>query len=164
MYGCYIPCIQIRPLFLCNEYLIGYFVVVKISKFYSERLAFSIHGPKMGSCINNFGFKRPQGVLSYGQAKPWRDSLSQSSTGIPRRSHGPGVWRYSSTTASLMKNYRPISLLSHVYKLFSRFVTNRLATTLDEFQPPENAGFRNGYSIVDHVYAVRQIMQNIERV
>ncbi|CAH2241460.1 jg15657 [Pararge aegeria aegeria] len=40
---------------------------------------------------------------------------------------------------SLLKNYRPTSLLSHVYKLFSRVITNRFARSLDEFQPTEQA-------------------------
>lgn len=42
---------------------------------------------------------------------------------------------------TLIKNNRPIMLLNHVYKLFSRVVTNRLARRLDEFQPPEQLGF-----------------------
>ncbi|MBF2449421.1 reverse transcriptase family protein [Listeria seeligeri] len=63
---------------------------------------------------------------------------------------------------TLLKNYRPITLLSHVYKLFSRVVTNRLAIKLDEYQPPEQAGFRKGYSTVDHIHTVRQIIQKTE--
>ncbi|KAI8440552.1 hypothetical protein MSG28_001794 [Choristoneura fumiferana] len=63
---------------------------------------------------------------------------------------------------TLLKNYRPISLLSHVYKLFSRVITNRLARRLDEFQPPEQAGFRSGYSTIDHIHTVRQIIQKTE--
>ena len=63
---------------------------------------------------------------------------------------------------TLLKNYRPISLLSHVYKLFSRVVTNRLARRLDEFQPPEQAGFRSGYGTIDHIHTVRQIIQKSE--
>lgn len=47
-------------------------------------------------------------------------------------------------------------------RLFSRVVTNRLARTLDEFQPTEQAGFRNSYSTVDHIHAVRQIIQEAE--
>ena len=63
---------------------------------------------------------------------------------------------------TLLKNYRPISLLSHVYKLFSRVITNRLAQKLDEFQPPEQAGFRKGYSTVDHIHTLRQVIQKTE--
>ncbi|XP_047533375.1 uncharacterized protein LOC125068313 [Vanessa atalanta] len=46
--------------------------------------------------------------------------------------------------------------------LFSRVVTHRLARRLDEFQPPEQAGFRSGYSTVDHIHIVRQIVQKTE--
>ncbi|XP_063547113.1 uncharacterized protein LOC134754708, partial [Cydia strobilella] len=51
---------------------------------------------------------------------------------------------------------------SHVYKLFSRVITNRLARRFDDFQPPEQAGFRKGYSTVDHIHALRQVIQKTE--
>ncbi|RVE54716.1 hypothetical protein evm_000483 [Chilo suppressalis] len=63
---------------------------------------------------------------------------------------------------TLLKNYRPISLLSHVYKLFSRVIANRLARRFDDFQPPEQAGFRSGYGTIDHIHTVRQIIQKTE--
>ncbi|CAG4978182.1 unnamed protein product [Parnassius apollo] len=63
---------------------------------------------------------------------------------------------------ALLKNYRPISLLSRVYVLFSRVITNRLARRLDDFQPPEQAGFRKGFSTIDHIHTLRQIVQKIE--
>ncbi|XP_048481070.1 uncharacterized protein LOC125489368, partial [Plutella xylostella] len=63
---------------------------------------------------------------------------------------------------TLLKNYRPIWLLSHVYKRFSRVIANRLAQKLDEFQPPEQAGFRKSFSTIDHIHTVRQIIQKTE--
>ncbi|CAG5018038.1 unnamed protein product [Parnassius apollo] len=63
---------------------------------------------------------------------------------------------------ALLKNYRPISLLSRVYVLFSRVITNRLARRLDDFQPPEQAGFRKGFSTIDHIHTLRQIVQKTE--
>lgn len=50
----------------------------------------------------------------------------------------------------LLKNYSPIKLLSHLHKLLSKALTNRLARTFDEFQPPEQAGFRKRFSTVYH--------------
>lgn len=59
---------------------------------------------------------------------------------------------------TFINNYRPISLLSHVYKLFSRVIANKLTRWLDDFQPPEQAGFRGGFGTIDHIYTVRQII------
>lgn len=38
-------------------------------------------------------------------------------------------------------NYRPISLMSNIYKIFSKIILKRLERTLDENQPIEQAGF-----------------------
>ena len=49
---------------------------------------------------------------------------------------------------SNIENYRPISLLSQVYKLFTGIIANRLTNKLDSYQPVEQTGFRKGYSTV----------------
>ncbi|CAF4888459.1 unnamed protein product [Pieris macdunnoughi] len=50
-------------------------------------------------------------------------------------------------------NYRPISLLPTIYKLFSSIVNKRIYPTLEARQPVEQAGFRKGkaFDCVSHI-------------
>ena len=55
------------------------------------------------------------------------------------------------------KNYRPICLLSYMYKLFTTIVPTRLEKKLDENQPSEQAGFKSKYSTTVHIHAINQL-------
>lgn len=49
---------------------------------------------------------------------------------------------------TLLKNYTSITLLSHIYKLFSRFIVNRLISKLIVFQAPKQADFWKSLSTI----------------
>ena len=53
-----------------------------------------------------------------------------------------------------IKNYRPISLLPIIYKVFSHILLQWILQTLDFHQPSEQAGFRAGFSTIDHLPVV----------
>ena len=57
------------------------------------------------------------------------------------------------------KNYRPISLLPIMYKVFSNILLQRMIRTLDFHQPCEQARFRAGYSMIDHLQVVNQLQE-----
>ena len=78
----------------------------------------------------------------------------------------PNDWTKSTITLLHKKgdkgnigNYRPISLMSNIYKIFSKIILSRIAIALDENQPKEQAGFRSKFSTVDHIHVVRQVLQ-----
>ncbi|KAE9419649.1 hypothetical protein Angca_009809, partial [Angiostrongylus cantonensis] len=56
-------------------------------------------------------------------------------------------------------SYRPICLLSVVYKLFIRVILNRIDRTLDEGQPCEQAGFRKVFSTMDHIHTIARLIE-----
>lgn len=56
-------------------------------------------------------------------------------------------------------NYRPICILGHIYKLFTKVVCARLANRLDAAQPVEQAGFRSKFSTIDHIFTMRQLFE-----
>ena len=53
-------------------------------------------------------------------------------------------------------NYRGISLLSVVDKVFTRVVLARLQILADHIYPESQCGFRSRRSIVDMIFSVRQ--------
>ncbi|CAH2106508.1 unnamed protein product [Euphydryas editha] len=67
------------------------------------------------------------------------NALTQRGTVAEAWSRSVFMLFFNKNDKSLVKNYRPISLLSHVYELFSRVVTNRLASRLGGIQPPQSA-------------------------
>ncbi|VDP17415.1 unnamed protein product [Heligmosomoides polygyrus] len=78
----------------------------------------------------------------------------------------PSQWKTSRTVLLYKKgdvhdigNYRPICLLSVVYKLFTRVVPKWISRTLDEGQPCEQAGFRRGFSTIDHIHTITKLIE-----
>ncbi|KAK6739449.1 hypothetical protein RB195_008126 [Necator americanus] len=78
----------------------------------------------------------------------------------------PNQWKTSKTVLLYKKgdphdigNYRPICLLSVIYKLFTRVILNRIEKVLDEGQPCEQAGFRKGFSTIDHTHTVSKLTE-----
>ena len=53
-------------------------------------------------------------------------------------------------------NYRPISLISHISKLFTKVIKNRIEKQLDANQ---STGFRQGYSTSDHLQVITQLVE-----
>ena len=78
----------------------------------------------------------------------------------------PSQWKYSNIIIIFkkgdphdIKNYRPITLTSNIGKMFMKLLNNRLEKILDEAQPPEQAGFRRGYSTCEHLHSINIIIE-----
>ena len=78
----------------------------------------------------------------------------------------PASWKVSRLQAlfnkrdpSDMGNYRPISIISILLKLFSRIIMGRIRTLLCSRQPVEQAGFKPGFSCEDHLLALTLVYE-----
>jgi len=60
---------------------------------------------------------------------------------------------------SLLKNYRPISLLSSISKLFTRTICTRIEQTMEREQGDEQAGFRAGFSTTEHIMTLCELIE-----
>ena len=81
----------------------------------------------------------------------------------------PKVWKKSKTVLLFkkgskeeMKNFRPICLLSHVYKCFTRIILNRISADIDYHAGREQAGFRSGFSTIGHIHVINQLTEKCQ--
>ena len=65
---------------------------------------------------------------------------------------------YEKGDPKLPGNYRPITLLPILYKLFSRTLCCRMGEVLDAAQPVDQAGFRSEFSCDDHLLTTTLLM------
>ena len=80
----------------------------------------------------------------------------------------PKIWQKAHVIAllkpgkdpSIPKSYRPISLLSHTYKLFERLLLNRIGPVVDKLLIPEQAGFCPGKSTTSQVLNLTQHIED----
>ena len=56
-------------------------------------------------------------------------------------------------------NWRSITLLSMTCKIFSRIILNRISAATDTILRQKQAGFRRGKSCIDHIFMLRQILE-----
>ena len=76
----------------------------------------------------------------------------------------PNSWKhaYTKRVTADTKKYRPIRLLPITYKVFSQVILRRILHTLDQHQPREQAGFRSGFSTIDHIQVISHLQENAD--
>ncbi|KAK6763193.1 hypothetical protein RB195_023780 [Necator americanus] len=92
--------------------------------------------------------------------------LAAHMTSYLQKERIPDQWKTSRTVLihkkgdrEDLRNYRLICLLSVLYKVFTKIILTRISRTLDEAQPQERAGFRQGFSCLDHIQTVSRVIE-----
>lgn len=58
-----------------------------------------------------------------------------------------------------LDNYRPISLIPVISKIFTTLIQKRIRNTLEEFQTTDQAGFRKSRSTIHHLQVINQLIE-----
>ena len=70
---------------------------------------------------------------------------------------------YKKGNTSMLENYRPISLLNCLYKIFAAIVQKRMAAQIDAYLQKTQFGFRKDRSTSDAIHCVRRIAEHGEQ-
>ena len=94
-----------------------------------------------------------------------REAIAELFTDVLNGEEDPASWRetrlkvlYKKGDPKLPENYRPIAVISILYKVFARVVNQRLREKFDKAQSKDQAGFRSAFSCEDHLF-VATILQ-----
>lgn len=98
-------------------------------------------------------------------AKPLTLLFNQilNSSYTPRQwSESDIILLYKKGDPNNISNYRPISLLPSIYKLFSSIIEKKIKESTEKYQPIEQAGFRRGFSTVDHIHSLEMLIEKYQ--
>ena len=64
---------------------------------------------------------------------------------------------------TLIRNWRPLTLLNYDYKIFAKALSNRMDTVMNQIIPPHQTGFVKGRSIFSNLCKTREIISYLNR-
>ena len=133
-----------------------------------EELTVALKGMKRGKAKNEAGviaemLKDASKNLLVAVLQLFNDVLTM-------RLEAPAAWKKNKLIVIFKKgdpafagNYRPIAILSILYKLFSRALCNRLSHFIMPFQGVEQAAYRKGFSTEDHLLTVLLLIEKSQK-
>jgi len=85
---------------------------------------------------------------------------------LSREAAPPKQWKESiisvlhkSGQTDLAQNYRPITVIPILYKLFATLLLKRVGPELEKQQSHDQAAYRKGYSTEDHLFTFNQLLE-----
>lgn len=136
-----------------------------MNDFIEEEVHLALKNVKNGKAAGVDGIL-PEFIKNLGpRSRLW---LARFFTSVANKGTLPKAWREAKVVAILKpnkpgndsRNYRPISLLSVVYKLFERLLLRRISPLLERSIPMEQAGFRSGRNCCEQVLALTTYVEN----
>ncbi|KAL4153873.1 hypothetical protein QTP88_001706 [Uroleucon formosanum] len=136
-----------------------------MNDFIEEEVHLALKNVKNGKAAGVDGIL-PKFIKNLGpRSRLW---LARFFTSVANKGTLPKAWCEAKVVAILKpnkpgndpRNYRPISLLSVVYKLFERLLLRRMSPLLDRRIPMEQAGFRSGRNCCKQVLALTTYVEN----
>jgi len=132
-------------------------VVQNIPPFSRRELVGELKGLKKSRCKATAGIVAE--MLQNGGGLLVDVLLSLYNAIIDKDGKPPTKWKESVITVlfksgdpGLAQNYRPITIIPLLYKLFAKLLYKRMSPTLDRAQCSDQAGFRPGYGTHDHLF------------
>ena len=138
-----------------------------LSPFTLTELTQAVKGLKRNRCADTSGIRAE--MLKEGGKHLLEKLLAIYNTILTGNMESPVSWKHSvisviHKSGDVMKpqNYRPISIIPMLYKLFSKLMYKRLYPILDGAQCRDQAGFRSKYSTVDHMFVFSMLSEKSE--
>ena len=138
-----------------------------LSPFTLNELILAVKSLKRNRCADTTGIRAE--MLKVGGKHLLEKMLELYNTILTGNMEPPASWSHSvisvihkSGDATQPQNYRPISIIPMLYKLFSKLLYRRLYPILDGAQCKDQAGFRKNYSTIDHTFVFSMLYEKSE--